>query len=276
MTGMGAHAAASIGVMKELERRGIVPGAVCALQWGAWPAALFAAGCGAQEMEKALHQAAGMGGRMLAPCLRERLCPPPRRMASGVRLNRLLNTQTGGRVLSLCPGAALFPCRLARSGQRVVFSTRAFHQEADAMLAMQASVSFAARAALAMPPFLAPLSMMGSPLLGETDAGFAVRALLRLGMHRVLVVAPVSSPRRAPDALDLAGASLRLACAPPAGEGVGVLRVIMPDAAGALSFARMDDCCQAGALAAVRELDALFEGMGMAFCRVLPFRRQTM
>lgn len=121
MTGTGAHAAACVGVMKELELRGIAPYAVCGMGMGAWPAALFAAGLDAQDMEKALHQAAGMGRKMIAPTAYERL--GRRTMPAGARLNHLLGVQTGQRVLSLCPGAALFPCRMARNGQRVLFST---------------------------------------------------------------------------------------------------------------------------------------------------------
>jgi len=274
MMGMGAHAAASVGVMKELERRGIEPYAVCALGAGAWPAALFAVGYNAADMEKALHQAARLGRRMLAPVWYEYLNRMRPVVTEGMYLNRLLNSQTGQRVLSLCPGAALFPCRMARNGQRVVFSTRAFWQENGAMLVMQATAGFAARACMALSPFLLPLQYMGSSLLGETDAAFACRQLLALGAHRVLVVSPCPSPQSAPDALDLAGAPLRLAGEQPLGRDCAVLRVIMPQGVGALAFEKMESCAQAGENAARQELDALLHGMGMAYCRVLPFRRR--
>ena len=274
MTGTGAHAAACVGVMKELELRGIAPYAVCGMGMGAWPAALFAAGLDVQNMEKALHQAAGMGRKMIAPTAYERL--GRHAMPAGVRLNHLLGVQTGQRVLSLCPGAALFPCRMARNGQRVLFSTRAFMQEASAMLAMQATVGFAARACLAAPPFLAPVQFMGSPLLSETDVAFCARQLLLLGAHRVLIIAPFPSPRRVPDARDLTGTALRLAGEQPLGEETGVLRIIMPESAGALSLEQLEACSEAGRRAAGQELDSVFDQMGMAFCRVLPFRGQTM
>lgn len=274
MTGTGAHAAACVGVMKELSLRGIAPYAVCGMGMGAWPAALFAAGLDTQEMGKAINQAAGMGRRMIAPTAYERL--GRRGMPAGVRLNHLLGVQTGQRVLSLCPGAALFPCRMARNGQRVLFSTRAFMQEASAMLVMQASVGFAARACLAAPPFLAPVQFMGSPLLGETDTAFCVRQLLLLGAQRVLVILPFASPRRVPDALDLAGTALRLAGEQPLSEETGVLRIAMPESAGAMSLNQMEACSEAGKNAAERELSGIFDRMGMAFCRVLPFRGQTL
>lgn len=271
MMGTGAHAAACVGVLAELERRGIEPHAVCALGAGAWPAALFAAGWNAANMEKALHQAARLGRRMLAPVGYELVKRPP--APRGVRLNRLLNAQTGQCVLSVCPGAAVFPCRLARSGQRIVFSTRAYPQESGAFLAMQASLAFAARAQMALSPFLLPLGYMGSSLLGEMDVAFACRQLLALGAHRVLVVSPYPCAQDAPDALDLAGAPLRLAGEEPLGKDCSVLRIAMPHGAGALAFHKMESCAQSAQEAARRELDSIFSGMGMAFCRVLPFRR---
>ena len=274
MAGTGAHAAACVGVMKELSRRGITPYAVCGMDMGAWPAALFAAGLDVRDMERALHQASGMGRRMAARTACERLLG--QRMPSGVRLNRLLGAQTGERVLSLCPGAALFPCRMTRNGQRVLFSTRAFLQEPGSMLVMQASVAFAARACLAAPPFLSPLQFMGSPLLGEADVAFCVRQLQRLGAHRVLVIAPLLSPRSAPDALDLTAAALRLAAERPMDEEVGTLRIQMPERISAMALDQLEACSEAGRRTAELELDGVFERMGMAFCRVLPFRGQTM
>jgi len=269
MTGTGAHAAASVGVMRELARRGIAPCCVCGMQGGAWPAALFAVGMDETDMEKALHQAAALGRKMIAPMWYERLLGE--RMPAGVRMNRLLSGQTEGHVLSLCPRAALFPCRMARNGQRIVFSTRAFMQESGATLAMQATLGFAARAAMTVVPFLSPLHMMGSPLIAESDTEFACRELQALGAQRVLVIDPVPSPRRTLDALDQAGAALRYAG--KHGEQTGVLRVVMPEQAGALDFARLGMCCEAGKIAAARELDDLLGTMGIAGSRVLPFRR---
>jgi len=274
MMGNGAHAAACVGVLKELQRRGIEPYAVCGMQAGAWPAALFAAGLDAGNMEKALHQAARLGRKMLAPVWYEYLNRSAPMMPDGVRLNHLLNSQTGQRVLSLCPGAALFLCRMARNGQRVVFSTRAFLQEGGAMLAMQATAGFAARACMALAPFLSPLQYMGSALLGETDVSFACRQLIALGAHRVLVISPCPSPQSVPDALDLACAPLRLAGAQLLPKECSELRVIMPQGVGALAIEKMESCALAGETAARQELDALLREMGMAYCRVLPFRRR--
>lgn len=274
MTGVGAHAAANIGVMRELERRGIVPYAVCGVLAGAWPAALFASGVSLAGMEKALHQAAKAGGRMIAPVWYERFVALPERMPSGVRLNHLLTLQTGQRMLPMCPAQAVFPCRMAKSGQRVVFSTRSYMPDADTMLAMQASVSFAARAAMGFSPFLAPVTYMGSRLLPDADLAFACRQLMLLGAHRVLIVEPVPSPRRVPDALDLAAGALRLAAGEAFEAEISLLRVMMPDCAGALSLSRLKECAGAGEAAAAIALDDLLDRLGMARCRVLAFRRR--
>lgn len=272
MTGAGAHAAACVGALRELERRRITPHAVCGLLSGAWPAALFAAGMSLESMEKALHQAAKAGGRMIAPMWYERIVGSG--MPCGVRLNHMLSAQTGQRVLSLCPGAAVFPCRMSRTGQRVVFSTRAYMQDEGAMLAMQASVGFAARAAMGFAPYLSPVTYMGSPVYGDVDLAFAARQLMLLGAHRVLVIDPVPSPRRIPDGLDLSAGMLRLAAGQKPEPETGVLRIPMPDSAGALSLSRLEECARAGEAAAAKELDDLFDRMGMARCRVLAFRKR--
>lgn len=272
MMGAGVHAAACVGVLRELERRGITPHAVCGMLAGAWPAALFAAGMSVQGMEKALHQAAKAGSRMIAPLWYERLMGV--RMPGGARLNHMLSAQTGERILSLCPCAAVFPCRMSRTGQRVVFSTRGYMQDEGSILAMQASAGFAARAAMALAPFLAPMQYMGSALLADVDTAFACRQLMLLGAHRVLVVEPVPSPRRIPDSLDLCTGMLRWREELPLEPETGVLRIVMPDTAGALSFSQMENCAQAGEAAAARELDMLLDRMGMARCRVLAFRRR--
>lgn len=273
MAGAGAHAAANIGVLRELERRGVTPYAVCGLHAGAWPAALHAAGMSRQSMEKALHQAARAGSRMIAPVWYERFAPLQTRMPSGVRLNHLLSAQLGQRILPMCHGIAVFPCRMMRTGQRVIFSTRSYMPDGGYMLAMQASLGFAARASMGFAPFLSPATYMGSYLLGEMDFAFACRQLMLLGAHRVLIVEPVPSPRRAPDALDLAAGALLRSGEQMHETETGVLRVTMPDSAGALSLSRLEECAAAGERTASRELDDLFERMGMAHCRVLAFRR---
>ena len=274
MTGNGAHAAASVGVLQALLERGLEPCAVCGMQSGALPAALYLSGMQIDGLVSAAHEAAARGNRLL----------PPRRLASRVllgkgsallrdeRLERLLIAGTKQRLLPVCPRTGALLCRFVRTGHHAVFSTRAYAQESGAMLSMQATVGFAARAAAALPPFLSPMVWMGSYLLPETDVAFACRQVMLLGAQRVLVVSPSPSLRTAPDVMDLTGMAMAASISQIQGHGVAVLHVPMPDGAGALAFDKMPACMQAGRDAAERELDRLFEEMGMAFCRVLPFR----
>ena len=272
MTGHGAYAAACVGVLREMERRGIQLGAVCGMHAGAWPAALFASGMSLQEMEKALHQAASMGRRMIAPRWYERYGPVY--MSEGARVNRLLAVQTGHQVLSLSPGAAIFPMRMLRTGQRVVFSTRGFMTEGDAMLSIQAGLGFAARAAMGAAPFLSPVQYLGSALASDTDLAFACRQLMRLGMQRVLVIRPCACARRIPDALDLAAGALDLAAQQTLDGETGMLKITMPEHVGALSLNMLAQCARAGEEAAAQQMDQILDRLGMARCRVLAFKKR--
>ena len=154
----------------------------------------------------------------------------------------------------------------------LLFATQAFPAPGGAIMTMQASVSFAVRASMTLPPFLTPVEWLGRPLLPERDAAVGARALLAMGAQRVLVVRMQASPRHSPDALELTALAMEPECMtfPP---GTAVLSVMMPDGAGALNPGGMQACIEAGKKAAERELDRLFEEMGMAFCRILPFRR---
>lgn len=278
MTGAGVHAAACLGVLEELFGRHVEPYAVCGLAAGAWPAALYGAGGDIGRMREAAAQASRMGRRMMRPGVSLRALEKGNRAAlcEGRGLQKLLTAQTGGRMLALCPQRAIFPVRTARGGHCLVFSTQAFAPKDGTIITTQASMSFAARAAMAVPPFLTPLEWMGSPLVPLEDAGFAARQLLAMGAQRILLIVPQPAQRRSLDALELASAA-RLCAAegellPP---GAAMLRVIMPEDAGALSFSALPACYEAGKKTAERELDLIFERMGMAFCRILPFRREN-
>lgn len=274
MTGTGAYAASAIGVMQALADRGIEPHAVCGLQAGAWPAALYLSGRDAHGMARAAQEAAQAGGglvRMRAfPDLRRGRCA----LAEARKLERLLLSQLGAQPLALCPRRGIMVCRAAQPDHRVVFSSRAYRQESGVVLGMQVSLSFAARAAMALPPFLAPMLWMGTPLLPEESTAFACRQLLEMGAQRVLIVMPQMSGRRRPDALELTG--LLLHARQIEDERVGLLRVTMPEELGARSVAKLPACVQAGRETAERELDALLRQLGMGVCRVLPFRRSSL
>lgn len=272
LMGIGAYAAAGAGVLRALEERGIEPCCVCGIDGGAWPAALWALGKDAQEIREIMRQAEKAGKRMIRPTAnalgrRQALC-------DGKRLEKFLLMHAGHRVLSLCERPAVFPCRLVRNGRRIAFSTRRFEPE-EALLAAQASVSFAARAAMTAPPLLAPLPYMGSYLLGENDPAFACRLLMQLGAQRVLLVIPDVSSKRKPDALDLV-AIARQSGAEHAARDVqaGLLCMAMPEAIGAADVNCASAFESTGYFCARERLDGLLENIGMAGCRILPFARR--
>ena len=275
LTGAGAYAACGVGVLEELERRSLLPYAVCGLQSGAWPAALYCAGHDRVRMWDALLQAQRMGGRLLAPApmLRAALRSRVPALLSGRRLEHLLRVQAGERILALCPRRGAFLCRTAKGGRRVIFATQAEAQEPGAVLVLQASLAFAARAAMAMPPFLAPVTWMGSPLVPDADVAAACGVLQAMGAQRVLVVEPQSSPQRDMDALELTAAATGMASVREPIENAAVLRVVMPAQAGALSMGKLALCAEAGRRTAEAQMDALLAQLGMAPCRVLPFKR---
>ena len=94
-----------------------------------------------------------------------------------------------------------------------------------------------------------------------------------MGAQRVLAVVPQLSAQREMDALDLTAACLRASQTDGLPENTVLLRVPLPPEAGALSLNRVLACVQAGEETARTELDRLLEELGMAHCRVLPFRR---
>lgn len=271
LRGFGAHGAAGAGVLLSLLSRGVEPFAVTGQHAGAWPAALYAAGATPGRIEAALCQAAGLGERLIAPKSARGVVRGGAALADARRLERLLAAQGLERPLDACPRAAAFPCRTAR-GARVTFSTRPLPREAGETQTRQATAGFAARAAMALPPFLPPLEYMGAPLLPDGDAARACRALFAMGAERVLVVEPVPPQRGKWDALELAAA-----CSGeerPLPEGAARLRIAMPERANALALGQIERCAEAGREAAEREIDAMLERLGVRTGRVLLFRRK--
>lgn len=259
MTGAGAHAAACAGVLEALAQRGMEPYAVCALGTSAFVGALYACGCGAQEYGAMLAQASRLGERMLRHPASSRalLRGKSAALLRAGPLERLLMAQTHERILALCARRVMFPVRRGNA-QRMVFSTRGYESRTGALIAQQASVSFAARAAMAVPPYLAPVTWMGAPLFPDEDAAFGAQELLAMGAQRVLVI----------NAAGAAGdAWQRLP------QGTAVLSVPIPDTLPALALGRLCACAEWGKDAAERGLDAAFEKLGMASCRILSFRR---
>lgn len=270
LTGTGVYGAAGAGVLVELWRRKIEPYAVCGIGSGAWPAALFATGCDSAHMELAAKQATRMGKRLLRRT-RGSVWGKSGALYTAEGLQHLLQIQTGGRILALCPRKALFPLRTQRAGSVVFASPGCVPGEGFAPVT-QVSAAFAARAAMGQPPFLMPLEWMGARLLPMQDAGAAARMLLAAGAQRVLIVETHVPPQTKADPLLLTAACTG-AQAEVSVPGAARLVVPIQERIGSLSFDGICACMELGRHTAQCELDFLFERMGMAHCRVLPFRR---
>lgn len=210
LTGIGACAAASAGALTWLLDAGVAPYAVCGMQAAAWPAALYLVGYDADRLRGAAGSGRpGAGRRLLtAGCLRPRRAGhEKKRDLPGRRLEKLLAAQTGERALGLCERQGVFLCRAARSGHVVAFCTQSVTQD-GAIVTLQASTAFAARAALSRPPFVSPMEWMGSPLLPMDDVPLACRLLQTMGAQRVLGCCAADRAPPQPDALEQASGFL--------------------------------------------------------------------
>ena len=274
LTGIGACAAASAGALTWLLDAGVAPYAVCGMQAAAWPAALYLVGYDADRLRGAAVQAARAGRRLLTAdaSARDVLGMKKSVICRGRRLEKLLAAQTGERALGLCERQGVFLCRAARSGHVVAFCTQSVTQD-GAIVTLQASTAFAARAALSRPPFVSPREWMGSPLLPMDDVPLACRLLQTMGAQRVLVVAPQTALRHQPDALEQASGFF-MPCAREMGGNVGVFRIPLPEKFGALSLSDLLLGADAGREAAAQGMEAALMRLGMPLCRVLPFRRK--
>ena len=274
LTGIGACAAASAGALTWLLDAGVAPYAVCGMQAAAWPAALYLVGYDADRLRGAAVQAARAGRRLLTAdaSARDVLGMKKSAICRGRRLEKLLAAQTGERALGLCERQGVFLCRAARSGHVVAFCTQSVTQD-GAIVTLQASTAFAARAALSRPTFVSPMEWMGSPLLPMDDVPLACRLLQTMGAQRVLVVAPQTALRHQPDALEQASGFF-MPCAREIGGNVGVFRIPLPEKFGALSLSDLLLGADAGREAAAQGMEAALMRLGMPLCRVLPFRRK--
>ena len=274
LTGIGACAAASAGAWTWLLDAGVAPYAVCGMQAAAWPAALYLVGYDADRLRGAAVQAARAGRRLLTADASARDVQGMKTSAiyRCRRIEKLLAAQTGERALGLCERQGVFLCRAARSGHVVAFCTQSVTQD-GAIVTLQASTAFAARAALSRPPFVSPMEWMGSPLLPMDDVPLACRLLQTMGAQRVLVVAPQTALRHQPDALEQASGFF-MPCAREIGGNVGVFRIPLPEKFGALSLSDLLLGADAGREAAAQGMEAALMRLGMPLCRVLPFRRK--
>ncbi len=275
MAGVGADAAASAGALCALLKRGIEPYAVCGLGAGAWPAALYITGLEEEQMRSAAALCARMGRRMLRPgaSVRGLLSGEATALVHAGRLERMLSAQAGNRLMGVCPRRGVLPCQMLHGARRVVFSSRPFAPVEDAWVTTQASISFGARAAMTAPPFLAPLCWMGAPLIADYDLAFGAKALRAMGAQAILVLLPARAPGHETDVLERTAGGFD---GEAADLDAGVLQLMLPQSAGALSVEQIVPIMQAGETAAQRGLDDVLARMGMAMCRVLPFKRPIM
>jgi len=277
MTGTGALAAANVGVLRLISERGIPVHAVCGVQCGAWIGALHAAGYDVRDMEKTFAKVSAGAGRLFrAQHAAQSLTSGKRAwLCEGKGIDHLLKVQTGEMLLGLCVRRAIFPCRIASSGKRVIFATRAYACGRLCEMTQQATVGFAARAAMANPPFLAPLPWAGSWLLPEEDTSWAAQQLTFMGADCVLIIVPHTDGSRGMDALELAAAHRSWQQEGESNQAAYVLRTQMPPGVHALEYRKMAEIVQAGYDAAQARLDAALMKLGMTQCRILPFRARA-
>ena len=277
MLGTGAYAAANIGAIRALRARGIEPYAVCGMQTGAMIAALHLSGMDDSEMENALaHVMRGYKKMLRSRCASaDLLAGRKSALLSGGAAARLLDGKGLDRLLGLCDRRGMFICRSASSGRRIIFSSRPYVQGTDAALTLQATVSFACCAALAKPPFLTSMTWLTSAIVPEENPAYAADQLLRMGADRVLVIEPRACACHKMDALELSDARIRWMLDEAMPEGVGLLRLMMPEDIGALAFGRMQRIAQIGYDGAQSQLDGALGALGMAMCRVIPFKQRA-
>ena len=276
MMGTGVFAAANAGVLRLLGERAMDIYAVCGMQDGAWTAALHVTGYDAQSMEKALVHGAGGRARLLCAQHSAHALLSGKRawLCDGRRIERLIKKQIGEKPLGLCNHRGMFPCRLASSGKRVIFTTYAYACGRACELAQQATTGFAARAAMANPPFFAPLPWGGSWLLAEEDAAWAAKQLIQMGADRILIVSPQAEMGMETNALELAAARRGWA-QQIEGDAAAILRVCIPQGVHALDYHRIERVIQAGYEAAQAGMDEALHKLGMTQCRILPFRARA-
>ncbi len=277
MTGTGAFAAANVGVLRLLEERAIEIYTVCGMQGGAWTAALHVAGYDAGRMEQALLHAGSGGGRLFRAQHAARSLMSGKRtcLCEGKGIDRLLRIQMGERLLGLCARRGIFPCRIADNGKHIVFATNAYACGRTYEITRQATVGFAARAAMGNPPFLSPLPWAGSWLLAEEDAAWAAQQLIYMGADRVLILHPCAANHGEMDALELAAAHRRWMQESECGQSAMALFAQMPAGVHALDYHKIPQIMKAGYEAAQAKLDAALRELGMTQCRILPFRARV-
>lgn len=244
MAGAGVGALAGIGALKTFERIGVNVHAVCGMDMGAYPAALWACAMRAQDMLACVEEARRRGERLIDRDTAGLVRGHAGAVVKGKRLARLMAEQTQGMALQEIRRNAAFVCMAVPSRKTVVFSPQSAG-EGDGVWTSHAPVWFAARAALGAPPLLRAASFVGIPLCAHPDVREGVRALYALGATHVAAVYPLYARDYPRNLLEMdaweKGALLdRTLC------GVRQIRVEIPEYVRALSFDEIPACIRAG------------------------------
>lgn len=197
MAGDGVGALGAIGVLHAIARKGIAVKAVCGMNMGAYPAALWACGMGTEEMRRCAEGFSWRADKLMDYDKRLLLTGQGEALLRGTAIARLLNAQTNGMALRDCGKAAAFVCMAVPGRRTVVFSPQE-KQTPSAVWTQHAPVWFASRAAMATVPLMRAANFIGIPLCAHPDVREGIRALKELDVTHILTVYPVyvrSAPR---------------------------------------------------------------------------------
>lgn len=244
MAGEGVGALGAIGVLRAIMRKGIAVEAVCGMDMGAYPAALWACGMRVEEMQRCAEGFSRHAGKLMDYDKRLLLTGRGDALLRGTVIARLLNTQTNGMALRDCGKAAAFVCMAAPGRRTVIFSPRE-KQTSCAVWTDHAPVWFAARAAMATAPLMRAANFIGIPLCAHPDVREGIRALKELDATHILTVYPsyVRAVPRTPLDLSAWEKSMTLEHAL---QGWPQVRVELPETITPARFDEAAACIRAG------------------------------
>jgi NTE family protein len=174
--GGGCRGYSHIGVLRVLEREGLRPGLVVGSSAGSFVGALWAAGVGAERLER-------LGARLRPNMLRDWVLPHLG-LFSGAGIARFVRAQIGERAIESLPVRFAAVATDLRTGAMVVLD------RGEVGLAVQASAS--------APGLLEPVALDGRLLVdGNLSAPVPVAAARRLGGARVVSVDVTFPPEQA-------------------------------------------------------------------------------
>ncbi len=165
--GGGCRGYGHIGVLRALERSGIQPDLVVGSSAGSLVGALYAAGIGADELERY--------GKGLTPNMLRVWVFPKLGLFDGKRIRRFVSERTGGRAIEALPSRFAAIATDLRTGELVAL------ERGDLGRAVQASSS--------LPGLVEPVRIDGRLLVdGNLSSPVPVDAARALGAHKVIAV----------------------------------------------------------------------------------------